>query len=139
MLARGALGNPWLFDALLSGASDEPTRVQIIGELHWTIERAVEHLGEPRATRYLRKFYPWYIARLQLDAQSAKRLQAATQQSETLEEVRGTTCLVCPWHGSAFDLDDGEPRRGPAANRQDKLEVRMEAGHVLARLPSRHQ
>jgi nitrite reductase/ring-hydroxylating ferredoxin subunit len=57
----------------------------------------------------------------------------------TLEEVRGTTCLVCPWHGSAFGLDDGEPRRGPAANAQEKLEVRMEAGHVLARLPARHQ
>src|SRR3954465_7911242 len=33
----------------------------------------------------------------------------------TVGGVRGTGCLVCPWHGSAFDLDDGEPRRGPAA------------------------
>src|SRR3954466_2180120 len=57
----------------------------------------------------------------------------------TVEEVRGATCLVCPWHGSAFDLDDGEPRRGPAANPQEKLEVRMQAGRVIARLPARHQ
>src|SRR3954466_8512240 len=57
----------------------------------------------------------------------------------TLEEVRGTTCLVCPWHGSAFDLEDGEPRRGPAANPQEKLEVRMQAARVLARLRPRHQ
>jgi nitrite reductase/ring-hydroxylating ferredoxin subunit len=56
-----------------------------------------------------------------------------------VEEVRGATCLVCPWHGSAFDLDSGEPRRGPAANPQEKLEVRMQAGRVLARLRSRHQ
>ncbi|MGY1811602.1 Rieske 2Fe-2S domain-containing protein [Blastococcus sp. SYSU D00820] len=56
----------------------------------------------------------------------------------TVEEVRGSTCLVCPWHDSAFDLDSGEPRRGPAANPQEKLEVRMEAGRVLARLPG-HQ
>ena len=60
-------------------------------------------------------------------------------QEGSLEEVRGVECLVCPWHGSAFDLDDGEPRRGPAAVPQEKLEVRMEAGHVLARLASRHQ
>ena len=60
-------------------------------------------------------------------------------QEGTVEEVRGATCLVCPWHGSAFDLDDGEPRRGPAANPQEKLEVRMQAGRVLARLRSRHQ
>jgi nitrite reductase/ring-hydroxylating ferredoxin subunit len=57
----------------------------------------------------------------------------------TIEEVRGRDCLVCPWHGSAYDLDSGEPRRGPAATAQEKLEVRMEAGHVLARLPGRHQ
>ena len=57
----------------------------------------------------------------------------------TVEEVRGTACLVCPLHGSAFDLDSGEPRRGPAANPQEKLEVRMEAGRVMARLASRHR
>jgi nitrite reductase/ring-hydroxylating ferredoxin subunit len=56
-----------------------------------------------------------------------------------VEEVRGRDCLVCPWHGSAFDLDSGAPRRGPAANAQEKLEVRMEAGRVMARLPSRHR
>jgi nitrite reductase/ring-hydroxylating ferredoxin subunit len=57
----------------------------------------------------------------------------------SVEDVRGRQCLVCPWHGSAFDLDDGTPRRGPAANPQEKLEVRMEAGRVMARLPGRHQ
>ncbi|MGY1641044.1 Rieske 2Fe-2S domain-containing protein [Geodermatophilus sp. SYSU D00703] len=56
----------------------------------------------------------------------------------SLEEVHGAECLVCPWHGSAFDLEDGHPRRGPAANPQEKLEIRMEAGHVMARLPG-HQ
>ena len=57
----------------------------------------------------------------------------------TVEDVRGHTCLVCPWHGSAFDLESGTARRGPAANGQEKLEVRMEAGRVMARLPSRHR
>ena len=59
MLARGALGNPWLFRQLLYEDGREPTRGEVLEELHWTIDRAVEHLGEPRATRYLRKFYPW--------------------------------------------------------------------------------
>jgi nitrite reductase/ring-hydroxylating ferredoxin subunit len=57
----------------------------------------------------------------------------------SVEEVRGSQCLVCPWHGSAFDLDSGEPRRGPAANAQQKLEVRMQAGRVMARVPSRNR
>lgn len=56
----------------------------------------------------------------------------------TVEKVRGTDCLICPWHGSAFDLESGAARRGPAANPQEKLEVRMEAGRVMARLPGRH-
>jgi nitrite reductase/ring-hydroxylating ferredoxin subunit len=56
-----------------------------------------------------------------------------------VEEIGGTSCLVCPWHGSAFDLDDGQPRRGPTANAQERLDVRMEAGRVLARVPGRHR
>ncbi len=57
----------------------------------------------------------------------------------TVERLGGRDCLVCPWHGSAFDLDEGQPRRGPAANPQEKLEVRMEAGRVMARLAGRHR
>lgn len=57
----------------------------------------------------------------------------------SVEEVRGRECLVCPWHQSAFDLDSGSPRRGPAANPQEKLEVRMEAGRVMARVPGRNR
>jgi tRNA-dihydrouridine synthase B len=88
MLARGALGNPWLFAELVHGCDRAPTRDEVVSELDWTIDRAVEHLGEPRATRYLRKFYPWYVARLQLDAQAAKRLQSTLQEAGTLALVR---------------------------------------------------
>jgi nitrite reductase/ring-hydroxylating ferredoxin subunit len=63
---------------------------------------------------------------------------AGPLQEGRIERVRGADCLVCPWHDSAFDLDSGDPRRGPAANTQEKLEVRMEAGRVQARLHARH-
>jgi tRNA-dihydrouridine synthase B len=89
MLARGALGNPWLFAQLVHGRAATPSRAEVVEELEWTIDRAVEHLGEARATRYLRKFYPWYVVRLELDVHGAKRLQSALQQSETLVAVRG--------------------------------------------------
>jgi nifR3 family TIM-barrel protein len=64
MLARGALGNPWLFEQALGTRTDDPTRDEVLAELDWVIDRAVEHLGEDRAGRYLRKFYPWYLGRL---------------------------------------------------------------------------
>jgi nitrite reductase/ring-hydroxylating ferredoxin subunit len=56
----------------------------------------------------------------------------------TVEEVRGTECIVCPWHGSAFDLDSGEPRRGPTASAQERLEIKYEAGRAFGKLPARH-
>jgi nifR3 family TIM-barrel protein len=84
LLARGSLGNPWLFEQVLGLRSDEPDRVEILGELDWVIECAVEHLGRERATRYLRKFYPWYVERLG----GGKALQAALQTAPTLEAAR---------------------------------------------------
>jgi tRNA-dihydrouridine synthase B len=93
MLARGALGNPWLFSRLLGHSEGEPTPAQVLSELDWTIERAVEHLGEPRASRYLRKFYPWYVPRLGLSPAETKRLQEALQSAETLAEARQLLAL----------------------------------------------
>jgi tRNA-dihydrouridine synthase B len=92
MLARGALGNPWLFAELLHNPGDpdehRPTREQVVAELDWTIERAVEHLGEQRATRYLRKFYPWYVPRLRLEPPLARSLQESLQTTDTLARAR---------------------------------------------------
>ncbi|HEX4466523.1 MAG TPA: tRNA-dihydrouridine synthase [Solirubrobacteraceae bacterium] len=88
MLARGALGNPWLFEELIGSRERPPLRTEVLDELDWTIDRAVEHLGEQRATRYLRKFYPWYVTRLGLSAPEAKELQQSLQRAETLSEAR---------------------------------------------------
>jgi nifR3 family TIM-barrel protein len=89
LLARGSLGNPWLFGELLGTSTGEPARQEILAELDWVIERACEHLGVPRATRYLRKFYPWYVERLGGD----HALQAALQGAPTLQAVRETLGL----------------------------------------------
>ncbi len=67
MLARGSLGNPWRFQRLLGERDDEPSAAEVVDELRWVIDRAEEHLGPDRAGRYLRKFYPWYAERLDID------------------------------------------------------------------------
>jgi nifR3 family TIM-barrel protein len=64
MLARGCLGNPWLFGEVLGERDAPPSRAEVLAELRWVMDRAVEHLGAERAGRYLRKFYPWYCAAL---------------------------------------------------------------------------
>jgi len=88
MLARGALGNPWLFAQLLRGRTQPPARSEVLAELEWTMARATEHLGAGRAARYLRKFYPWYVPRLGLAARASHELLAALQAAETLARAR---------------------------------------------------
>ncbi len=94
MLARGSLGNPWLFEHLLGLREEDPTRQEVLAELDWTIDRAVEHLGLARAARYLRKFYPWYVARLGLDRAHAKALGESLQRAATLDDARYTAALA---------------------------------------------
>jgi tRNA-dihydrouridine synthase B len=84
MLARGSLGNPWLFEQLLGTRATEPTREEVLAELDWVMDRAVEHLGAQRAGRYLRKFYPWYLDRLE----ASKALQQAMQDTDTVADAR---------------------------------------------------
>ncbi len=88
MLARGCLGNPWLFEELVGGRRLAPTREEILDELDWVIECAVEHIGVERAGGYLRKFYPWYVARLDLDRESTARLLRTLQSSDGVPEAR---------------------------------------------------
>jgi len=77
MLARGSLGNPWLFESLLGKRDTPPTQQEVLDELTWIIERAEEHLGVERAGRYLRKFYPWYAERLGMTKAEARPLTEA--------------------------------------------------------------
>ncbi|HWF36761.1 MAG TPA: dihydrouridine synthase, partial [Solirubrobacteraceae bacterium] len=83
------LGNPWLFEQLLGTREGEPTHDEVLAELDWIIDRAIEHLGEERATRYLRKFYPWYVDRVRGD----RALQAAAQTAATIADVRAVLGL----------------------------------------------
>jgi tRNA-dihydrouridine synthase B len=84
MLARGSLGNPWLFEQVLGTRAADPTREEVLAELDWVMDRAVEHLGAQRAGRYLRKFYPWYLERLG----ASKALQHAMQETATVADAR---------------------------------------------------
>jgi nifR3 family TIM-barrel protein len=84
MIARGSLGNPWLFEELTGQRQDPPTRAEVAAELLWVMDGAEEHLGRERAERYLRKFYPWYVERLEAPVEVVEELQ----RSADLERAR---------------------------------------------------
>jgi tRNA-dihydrouridine synthase B len=92
MLARGILGNPWLFEQVLGLRDEEPTQAEVLEELDWIIDAHVEHLGAVRAGRFLRKSYPWYVERLG----GTKALQTALQQTEDVEQVRALLAPLRP-------------------------------------------
>ncbi|WP_446212179.1 Rieske 2Fe-2S domain-containing protein [Micromonospora sp. IBSANI012] len=52
-----------------------------------------------------------------------------------VQEIDGHTCVVCPWHGSAFRLNGGEVVHGPAANDQQLLPTRVVDGILQTKLP----
>ncbi|MFL5897210.1 MAG: tRNA dihydrouridine synthase [Solirubrobacterales bacterium] len=75
MIARGSFGNPWIFEELTGRRVEPPSREEVVAEWLWVANRAEEHLGSERATRYLRKFHPWYAERLEAPKEVGERLQ----------------------------------------------------------------
>jgi nitrite reductase/ring-hydroxylating ferredoxin subunit len=67
-------------------------------------------------------------------------LERCAHQSGPLGEgevtrVDGRTCVVCPWHGSTYQLDSGEVVHGPAGTDQQVLPSRVVGGVLQTRLP----
>jgi len=87
MLARGALGNPWLFEQVLGTRGEAPVPAEILAELQWLSERIAEHMGPERGARWMRKAYPWYVERLGLPKADAHALQEGLQRSVSLAQA----------------------------------------------------
>lgn len=98
MIARGALGYPWVFAELTGQGVEQPDRRAIMAELLWVMDRAEEHIGTDRAGRYMRKFYPWYLDRIDVPKLVRNELcQTAglDRAREIVAEIRdGETVLV---------------------------------------------
>ena len=54
-------------------------------------------VGEERAARYLRTFYPWYLDQLELD----KPTLIAFQQSDSIDQVRAMLAQLEPLSSTA--------------------------------------
>ncbi len=87
MIARGSLGWPWIFEELTGRRSEPPSRDVVVEELLWVIDQAENHFGADRAERYLRKFYPWYLERLEAPREVAEELQRSADLARARELV----------------------------------------------------
>lgn len=62
-VGRAALGNPWAFGEILSGVRrPRPDLPEVVEEIALFAADARLAIGDSRATGYMRKFYPWYLA-----------------------------------------------------------------------------
>lgn len=84
MVARGALGSPWIFEELTGRETEALDDRRVVAELRWVLDRAEEHWGPERASRNLRKFYPWYLEQLGITGPEAD----AYQRTDSLDDVR---------------------------------------------------
>jgi nitrite reductase/ring-hydroxylating ferredoxin subunit/uncharacterized membrane protein len=66
-------------------------------------------------------------------AGACSHLAGPLSQGQVVEE-RNVECIVCPWHGSTFSLDDGSVVHGPATAPQPSFEVQVRDGVVRARV-----
>ena len=111
MIARGALGYPWIFGELTGSGEAPQGNQEVVAELFWVMDSAADHLGPERAARYLRKFYPWYVERL--DLEDRKALDQALQQSDSLESARE---MVIDATGVEIEATTGSGLAAPAGS-----------------------
>jgi tRNA-dihydrouridine synthase len=83
-IGRGALGSPWVFGAIASGeAVPRPPLEEIVREASEFARGIAGLIGPERATGYMRRFYPWYLAGHPV----GRREMGALQTAPTLEDA----------------------------------------------------
>lgn len=101
LLARGALGNPWLFERVLGEREGLPSFEEVTTEWLWVIDQAGEHFEtDERAARYLRKFHPWYLDRFkEIDPETFTRarlneINQDLQKTDSLDAARAVVSAI---------------------------------------------
>jgi tRNA-dihydrouridine synthase B len=98
MVGRAAQGNPWVLRELLDDDVAEPTPEEVVAELLLFMRETVRELGERKASRFLKKFYGWYLGR----GRFPRAFKAELTQIDDLNEVEQRLFAAAP--GARFVL-----------------------------------
>lgn len=89
MVGRAAMGNPWIFKALISeiqGTTYTPPTIEdVIQMIQRHSEMLIEYKGEYIAMREMRKHIAWYTKGLK----NATKIRAGINRVENIEDIQG--------------------------------------------------
>ncbi|AVH54932.1 MULTISPECIES: Rieske 2Fe-2S domain-containing protein [Streptomyces] len=99
----------------------------------WTDVAALSALGDGKPLRVTPGGVPVVLVRHEgaVYALSATCTHAGGPLDEG--KVAHDGCLICPWHGSVFRLEDGKAMRGPASVDEPSWEVKVDDGRIYVR------
>jgi tRNA-dihydrouridine synthase B len=98
MVGRAAQGNPWVLREILEEDAAEPSREEVVAELVLFMRETVRELGERKASRFLKKFYGWYLGR----GRFPRPFKSELTQIDDLDEVERRLFAAAP--GARFVL-----------------------------------
>ena len=92
MVARGALGNPWIFRELNAWWTGEklparPTREELREMMHYHTELLLEYKGEKRATNEMKKHLSWYTKGLVGSNEFRRKINNINSIKEIIESI----------------------------------------------------
>ena len=91
MIARGALGNPWIFRSLAKGEDYIPSVKERVDVIRKHFSWLLEEKGEYIAVRSMRKHIGWYVKGLH----GAVRIRRQINTLETAEEIYRELDVLC--------------------------------------------
>jgi tRNA-dihydrouridine synthase B len=94
MIGRGALGNPWLFEAIRSDRTQTPTLVQRFAVIRRHLSLYIDYATERVAAREMRKHLCWYLRGLPGSSMVRARLQTMTSAEQIEDAIAAFECAL---------------------------------------------
>lgn len=101
-VARGALGNPWLFSQISEYLKNDklilpPEVGEIIDTMLEHLDRCIDFYGEKNGVIIFRKFFSWYtkgFRKIRRQREASSRIKTRQEMAEVMQNCRGLTRML---------------------------------------------